>query len=341
MCTQMHNVSGGHLVISVIVPVYNVERWLDRCVTSIVGQTYKNLEIILIDDGSTDKSSEMCDAWSRLDNRIRVIHKANGGLSSARNAGLGIATGTRIAFVDSDDWIEPDMYEFLYHLLKENGADISICSHYIETAVKTRVKHSSGQFSSFSREEAIRTLVEDKRIRNYMWDKLYKRQLFAGIYFPVNRVFEDIAVSYQIFYKTQKVVMQDCPKYHYLKREGSTTQGKLYNYEKEYLLFQTVYEQVKFVREKEIWDKAPYCVHERGIHLIDHLMMLPQSSLIDDVINDVLARMQEFDNVSWPQLDVMHIFKRRMMYCHLKVYRCIYRLVRTFFKSKRYKFQTL
>lgn len=160
-------------------------------------------------------------------------------------------------------------------------------------------------------------------------------------YFPVNRVFEDIAVSYQIFYKTQKVVMQDCPKYHYLKREGSTTQGKLYNYEKEYLLFQTVYEQVKFVREKEIWDKAPYCVHERGIHLIDHLMMLPQSSLIDDVINDVLARMQEFDNVSWPQLGVMHIFKRRMMYCHLKVYRCIYRLVRTFFKSKRYKFQTL
>ena len=99
------------------------------------------------------------------------------------------------------------------------------------------MKHSSGQFSSFSREEAIRTLVEDKRIRNYMWDKLYKRQLFAGIYFPVNRVFEDIAVSYQIFYKTQKVVMQDCPKYHYLKREGSTTQGKLYNYEKEYLLF--------------------------------------------------------------------------------------------------------
>ena len=98
---------------------------------------------------------------------------------------------------------------------------------------------------------------------------------------------------------------------------------------------------MKIVREKEIWDKAPYCVHERGIHLIDHLMMLPQSSLIDDVINDVLARMQEFDNVSWPQLDVMHIFKRRMMYCHLKVYRCIYRLVRTCFISIRYKFQTL
>ena len=327
--------------ISVIVPIYKVEQVLKRCVDSILSQTYENLEIILVDDGSPDQCPAICDAYARQDARIKVVHKKNGGLTSAWKEGVRHAEGEWLGFVDSDDWIEPDMYEFLYHLLKENGADISICSHYIETAVKTRVKHSSGQFSSFSREEAIRTLVEDKRIRNYMWDKLYKRQLFAGIYFPVNRVFEDIAVSYQIFYKTQKVVMQDCPKYHYLKREGSTTQGKLYNYEKEYLLFQTVYEQVKFVREKEIWDKAPYCVHERGIHLIDHLMMLPQSSLIDDVINDVLARMQEFDNVSWPQLDVMHIFKRRMMYCHLKVYRCIYRLVRTFFKSKRYKFQTL
>ena len=128
MCTQMHNVSGGHLVISVIVPVYNVERWLDRCVTSIVGQTYKNLEIILIDDGSTDKSSEMCDAWSRLDNRIRVIHKANGGLSSARNAGLGIATGTRIAFVDSDDWIDSEMLSTMNQWMDEQSAvDVVMC----------------------------------------------------------------------------------------------------------------------------------------------------------------------------------------------------------------------
>lgn len=202
-------------LISIIVPVYNVKNYLEKCLQSICGQTYKNLEIILIDDGSSDGSGELCDLFAQRDGRIKVIHQTNAGQSAARNRGLAVAQGELLGFVDSDDWIEPDMYEFLYHLLKENGADISICSHYIETAVKTRVKHSSGQFSSFSREEAIRTLVEDKRIRNYMWDKLYKRQLFAGIYFPVNRVFEDIAVSYQIFYKTQKVVMQDCPKYHY------------------------------------------------------------------------------------------------------------------------------
>ena len=128
MCMQMHKVSSCHSVISVIVPVYNVERWLDRCVTSIVGQTYKNLEIILIDDGSTDRSSEMCDAWSRLDDRIRVVHKANGGLSSARNAGLGIATGARIAFVDSDDWIDFEMLSTMNRWMDEQSAvDVVMC----------------------------------------------------------------------------------------------------------------------------------------------------------------------------------------------------------------------
>lgn len=191
-------------LISIIVPVYNVKDYLEKCLQSICVQTYKNLEIILIDDGSSDGSGELCDLFAQRDGRIKVIHQTNAGQSAARNRGLAVAQGEFLGFVDSDDWIEPDMYEFLYHLLKANGADISICSHYIETAVKTRVKHSSGQFSSFSREEAIRTLVEDKRIRNYMWDKLYKRQLFAGIYFPVNRVLKILQFLIRYFIKRRK-----------------------------------------------------------------------------------------------------------------------------------------
>ena len=191
-------------LISIIVPVYNVKNYLEKCLQSICGQTYKNLEIILIDDGSSDGSGELCDLFAQRDGRIKVIHQANAGQSAARNRGLAVAQGEFLGFVDSDDWIEPDMYEFLYHLLKENGADISICSHYIETAVKTRVKHSSEQFSSFSREEAIRTLVEDKRIRNYMWDKLYKRQLFAGIYFPVIEFLKILQFLIRYFIKRRK-----------------------------------------------------------------------------------------------------------------------------------------
>ena len=114
--------------ISVVVPVYNVEEYLDQCVESLVGQTYKNLEVILVDDGSPDNCPAMCDEWAERDNRIKVIHKENGGVSSARNAALDIASGDYIGFVDSDDWIEPDMYEILIKNAKKYDADISRCA---------------------------------------------------------------------------------------------------------------------------------------------------------------------------------------------------------------------
>ena len=118
--------------ISIIVPVYKVEKYLDKCVNSIVGQTYKNLEIILVDDGSPDNCPAMCDEWAQKDSRIKVIHKKNGGLSSARNAGLDACTGDYIGFVDSDDWIEPDMYEYLLNIGMKNNADVSRCEFVIE-----------------------------------------------------------------------------------------------------------------------------------------------------------------------------------------------------------------
>lgn len=328
-------------LISIIVPVYNVKEYLEKCLDSICSQTYKNLEIIVVDDGSTDGSGEICDSYAQSDTRIKVFHQPNAGQSAARNKALGMAQGELLGFVDSDDWIEKDMYEFLYRLMVESDADISVCSHYVETGTKTKVRHSSGTFTAFSRDEAIRALVVDKRIRNYMWDKLFKRQLFDGISFPENRVFEDIAVSYLIFHKAGLVVMQDSPKYHYLKREGSTTQGKLYNPDKEYQLFLTVYQQVKFVVENGIWDKAPRYVHERGIHLIDHMMMIPPSPSIDAIVKDVLAKMQEYNAVKWPDLTAVSLFKRYLIYHSFATYRIIYRAVRTVFKSKRYKFQIL
>ncbi|MBR1540013.1 MAG: glycosyltransferase [Clostridia bacterium] len=118
-------------LISIIVPVYKVEKYLDKCINSIVSQTYKNLEVILVDDGSPDSCGKMCDEWTQKDTRIKVIHKENGGLSDARNFGLDCAKGKYIQFVDSDDYIEKDMIEFLYKNLKENNADISICSNYM------------------------------------------------------------------------------------------------------------------------------------------------------------------------------------------------------------------
>ena len=114
-------------LISIIVPVYNMEQYLERCMESIINQTYPTLEIILVDDGSTDRSPQLCDAYAKKDSRIRVVHKPNGGLSDARNAGLAIATGTYIGYVDSDDWIELDMYERMYSACVENGAQLAVC----------------------------------------------------------------------------------------------------------------------------------------------------------------------------------------------------------------------
>ncbi len=328
-------------LISIIVPVYNVRPYLEKCLDSICGQTYKNLEVIVVDDGSADGSGEICDTYARLDDRVKVIHQLNAGQSAARNRALSIAQGAFLGFVDSDDWIDKDMYEFLYQLILESNADIAICSHYIEKQGKTKVRYSSDEKTVFSRDEAIRALVVDKRVRNYLWDKLFKCRLFNAVRFPEKLIFEDIAVSYHLFHKAHRVVMQDCPKYHYLKHGESTTHGKLYNPKNEYMLFLSVYEQVKFVYENKIWDRAPVYVHERGIHLIDHIMMLPSSSFIENIMKDVLAKMQEFDTVSWPQLGVVSIFKRYMMYYHLCAYRIVYRSVRLFFKSRRYKFQIL
>ncbi len=328
-------------LISIIVPVYNVRVYLRKCLDSICGQTYKNLEIVVVDDGSTDGSGEICDEYAQLDNRVKVIHQSNAGQSAARNKALSIAQGDFFGFVDSDDWVDKDMYEFLHNLIVESDADIAICSHYIEQQGKTRVRYSSGEKTVFSRDEAIRALVVDKRVRNYLWDKLFKSKLFNGIRFPEKQIFEDIAVSYRLFYNTHQVVMQDSPRYHYLTHGKSTTHGRLYNPQNEYVLFLTVYQQVKFVYEKRILDQAPTYLHQRGVHFIDHLMMVPSSSFTEDIIKDVLAKMREFYNVSWVQLGTISAFKRYMIYRHLYIYRVFYRSIRLFLKSRRYKFQLL
>ncbi len=324
-------------LISIIVPVYNVKDYVGKCLLSLQGQTYPNLEIIVVDDGSTDGSGDICDSFARLDSRFKVIHRANGGQSAARNEGLDVATGEYIGFVDSDDWIDTDMYEFLYQLMIDNNADISVCSHYIEKNGKAKIKYASEDTIVFTRKKAIRALVEDKRMRNYVWDKLYKRHLFENLHFPVNRFFEDIALSYQIFHRAKKIVMQGCPKYHYLVREGSTMQSK-YDPIKEHHLFLSVYEQNKFVEKKNLWEKAPIYVLQRGIRLIDHTMMLRPSPLTDDIVEDVLTKMHEYDHIKLTQLGLAFSIKRFFIYKHMALYRLMYRFVRVIFKPRRYKY---
>jgi glycosyltransferase involved in cell wall biosynthesis len=211
------------LKLSIIVPIYNVENYVRQCINSILNQTYTNFELILVDDGSTDKSGKICDEYSIKDTRIKVIHKENGGLSSARNSGLDIATGDLIGFIDGDDFIEDDMYEVMYQLLVEFNADIVECNFkkVMEKSLNPLENDEiyDGKIEIGDNWFALKKLLEQP-IRNVAWNKLYKRELFVNLRYP-NKLYEDGFLTYKLFYKQKKYVFVNLDKYNYVQREDS------------------------------------------------------------------------------------------------------------------------
>lgn len=209
-------------LISVIVPVYKVEEWLDQCVESIVNQSYKNLEIILVDDGSPDNCPQMCDEWAKNDERIKVIHKENGGLSTARNAGLDICSGKYISFIDSDDYIHRDMYTNMLEDLKRTNSDIVKCGRYIDDNGKISEKRIIESEKEYNHNEILDCFFYHKDdFCSGVWDKLYKAELFEGIRFPDGLNSEDYYVYGIIYNKASKLYYNDKFYYYYRIREES------------------------------------------------------------------------------------------------------------------------
>lgn len=224
-------------LISIIVPVYNVEKYLNKCVESILAQTYDNLEIILVDDGSPDNCGNICDKYAKKDSRIVVLHKTNGGLSDARNKGINIAKGKYIGFVDSDDYIEKDMFEILYNLCKENNADISMISYKEienEIIINENSKYTNKIFE-YNNIEAIKELLKDEIVKNYAWNKLYKKELFDKIEYPINMAYEDVGTTYKLFEKAKKIIWYDIPKYNYIRRSTSIVSKNTYKNLKDFI----------------------------------------------------------------------------------------------------------
>lgn len=209
-------------MISIIVPIYKVEQYIRSCIESLICQTYENLEIILVDDGSPDNSGQICDEYAKKDSRIKVIHKENGGLSDARNVGLSLAKGEYIGFVDSDDRIHPEMYEELMKSMEKYHSDISMCGYYKEFEDGMLLPFIFKEMEIEKREAMIK-LLEDVEIRNFVWNKLYKRQVLENIQFPEREEFEDILTLYKIFLKAQKVSNVEKALYYYRIRENSIT----------------------------------------------------------------------------------------------------------------------
>lgn len=217
-------VIGLEELITIVVPVYKVEKYLALCVDSLLKQTYQNLEIILVNDGSPDNSGEICDKYIQKDNRIKVIHKENGGLADARNVGIDHAKGTYITFVDSDDWLHYEYIKRLYDLIQNTEADISVCS-CIKTTTEENVEidTSKENIYRYSNVEALNHLEggEFNMQMAVAWGKLYKKSLFESIRFPFGRVHEDIFVAHKLLYMAKRIVLTTLPLIYYRQREDS------------------------------------------------------------------------------------------------------------------------
>lgn len=206
--------------LSIIVPVYKVEQYIHKCVDSILNQTFTDFELILVDDGSPDNCGKICDEYAQKDERVRVIHKENGGVSSARNMGIDDAKGEYISFIDPDDWIELNMYEEIFNYVDENKMDIACFEVYEVKGNKCSAHYRFESNKVFEKEEALFDILVDV-IDNSPCNKFYKKSVWENVRFPIGRRFEDVATIYKTFHKSTKVGYVKNAFYYYLKREGS------------------------------------------------------------------------------------------------------------------------
>lgn len=211
--------------ISIIIPIYNVEQYLKKCLESILAQTLDDIEVILVNDGSTDKSLDICNQYKLKDPRIKVIDKKNGGLSDARNKGIQIAEGEYIAFLDSDDWVEPNFYKYLWELAQKEKADIAQCdyieAYHDETIIsfKTPIKECT-----YTGTESLHLLYGNEYVRTVIaCSKIYKRSLFEEIQFPIGKIHEDEFTTYKLLHKAGRVTDSNIKMYYYRQRENSIT----------------------------------------------------------------------------------------------------------------------
>lgn len=205
--------------VSIIIPVFKVEKYLNKCLQSVVDQTYKNLEIILVDDGSPDKCPSMCDEWAKKDERIKVFHLKNGGVANARNTALRQASGEYIMFADSDDFLELDIVDFLLENIVREKADIAVCGFYGDEYDETVLEN-------ITKEKALQQICRGSFVYGVLWNKIYRSEILKDIVMPNLVCSQDLPYNYLAFKKAKKIVSYKDKKYHYRLNNISTTHSK-------------------------------------------------------------------------------------------------------------------
>lgn len=296
-------------VISVIVPIYNVEKYLDRCIESIVNQTYKDLELILVDDGSPDNCPKICDNWAEKDNRIKVIHKENGGLSDARNVGMQFATGEAVSFIDSDDWIELNMFEKMLSQMEQDNSDIVSCGvKWVEENGKLLRNDTVDQNETLDTHYAMSELINDGKLKQHVWNKVYKAELIKDISFEKGKYHEDVFWSYQIIGKAERVSVVTDSYYNYVQRTNSIM-GEGFS-EKRLDALDANYLRCEYIKEHfpELYNNALY-VYIGSCHY--QLQCAVRSKQPKEVINNILDR-TSYRKTGHPTREIS--FKQKIWY---------------------------
>lgn len=211
-------------MISVVIPIFNISQYLSQCMDSVLAQSYEDLDIILVDDGSTDDCPRMCDGYKEQDVRVKVIHKENGGLSDARNVGMKIAAGEWIYFVDSDDWVDRNAIQQLYNFAVENHCDVvqgGLYYAYQDHLLYRKASKKEQRRTVLERNDAMQELIINDRVKNFAWGKLYKKELIKDLEFPVGKYFEDSFWQHKVMDRVERYGIIDEPLYYYRQRQDS------------------------------------------------------------------------------------------------------------------------
>ena len=331
----------NHPLLSVIVPCYNAEKYLEKCISSIVAQTYLNLEILLINDGSTDNTGAICDTWQERDQRIRVVHKQNEGSSYARKDGVELSSGEYVTFVDADDWIDSDMYSGMMSALLTTNSDIARCNfcHVYEngTIKRNTGEEEKGTIEIMDSKDALLLIFEHKKWYSDMWDKIFKKSLFHNVIFPKGRGLADDFVIQYLFHNASQVVFIKNDYYFYLQRSGSICKPvdikmKLKN---ELDHFEAYIERYSFVvQNQEYHAVLPYVTYKtikHGLELLHNIVAFPQY-FTDEIFKLKAKQLRSIpfiheDKIRWSnkiELTVLRINIR------------LYKMIRLFFSRVRF-----
>lgn len=283
---QMNTENTKNPLIDIIVPVYNTAEYLDHCIASITGQTLDDWHLILVDDGSTDSSPEICDRWAEKDSRITVVHKANSGQADSRNTAIKLCTAEYIGFVDSDDWIEPDMYEFLIKTMERNEADIAVCQHFTDYTDRSVCRNAGDTTEVIDHDTAHRLIIRD-RIQSYIWQMVFRRSCLSS-QMPGHVCYEDYAVLPKWFDNVRRVVRSQRPLYHYRMRVSSVVHTV--TPEQEYAFLQAEEQRYRFYKGTPFERNANLQMTIRCIRVAKYITRMDISR---NEIHDYLQRIRQ------------------------------------------------